>query len=234
MAGLDNVMTLMWAIDGPGLRQHTFKHNSAASTDMPRGRKKGDHDAKRVEIADGAYKVFLRLGLERTSLADIAREIGNTTGVLRHYFSDKTDLLLYAKNLLFDRSYVRAKEAADRCDGLEKIRAIMFELLPTRAENVDAYRLLMMFNGSAIGDPHLMKLQAKRNATHAELIAELIEALQQEGVIRKNVKPRLEAAAILALIDGLADQMVMRPNSWSKAEVQSLVDRQLGFLAKAS
>jgi AcrR family transcriptional regulator len=201
---------------------------------MARGRKKGDHDAKRVEIADGAYKVFLRLGLERTSLADIAREIGNTTGVLRHYFSDKTDLLLYAKNRLFDRSYIRAKEAAEGCTGLQKIRAIMLELLPTRSDNVDAYRLLMMFNGSAIGDSRLMKLQAKRNAIHADLIAELIETLQQEGVVRKNVKPQLEAAAILALIDGLADQMVMRPNSWSKAEVELLVDRQLGFLAKAS
>jgi AcrR family transcriptional regulator len=197
---------------------------------MPQGRKKGDHDAKRIEIADGAYKVYLRLGLERTSLADIAREIGNTTGVLRHYFSDKTHLLLYAKNLLFDRSYVRAKAAAERGNGLGKIRALMLELLPTRPENVDAYRLLMMFNGSAIGDPHLVKLQAKRNANHAELISGLIDTLQKQGIVRKDVKPRLEAGAILALIDGLADQMVMRANLWSKADVETLVDRQLGFL----
>jgi AcrR family transcriptional regulator len=200
---------------------------------MPRGRKKGDHDAKRIEIAEGAYKVFLRLGLERTSLADIAREIGNTTGVLRHYFTDKAELLLYAKNLAFDRSYVRAKEAADRAEGIGKIRALMMELLPTRPQDVNAYRLLTMFNGSAIGDPHLMKLQAKRNDIHATLIAELIETLQQQGSVKKQLRPQMEAAAILALIDGLAEQMVMRPSSWSKDDLELLLDRYLGFLAKA-
>jgi AcrR family transcriptional regulator len=201
---------------------------------MPRGRKKGDHDAKRIEIAEGAYKVFLRLGLERTSLADIAREIGNTTGVLRHYFTDKAELLLYAKNLAFDRSYVRAKEAADRAEGIAKIRALMMELLPTRPQDVNAYRLLTMFNGSAIGDQHLMKLQAKRNDIHATLIADLIQTLQQEGSVKKGLRPQLEAAAILALIDGLAEQMVMRPSSWSKEDLALLLDRHLGFLAKTA
>jgi AcrR family transcriptional regulator len=203
----------------------------SSGIDMARGRKKGDHNAKRVEIAEAACKVFLRLGLERTSLADIAREIGNTTGVLRHYFSDKAELLLYTKNLLFDRSYRRAKEAAEPRTGLDKLRALVVQLLPSRPENVDAYRLLTMFNGSAIGDAHLMKLQAKRDVSHTLLIAEIIEALQQEGIVSRKLRPRFEAAALLALIDGLSDQMIMRPNSWSRAELESLVDRQLEILA---
>src|ERR1700722_11100016 len=126
---------------------------------MARGRTKGDHESKRIEIAEAAYKVFLRLGLERTSLADIAREIGNTTGVLRHYFVDKDELLLFTKNLVFDRTYERAKDAADRSDGLEKLRAMIRELLPTTSESIDGYRLLAMFNGGAMGHPRLMQPQ---------------------------------------------------------------------------
>ena len=198
---------------------------------MPRGRKKGDLGAKRVQIAEGGYQVFLRRGLERTSLADIAREIGNSTGVLRHYFSDKAELLLFAKNLLFDRSYQRAKEAAARAKGLDKIRATLVELLPSRAENIDACRLLAMFNGSAIGDAHLMKLQHKRNAGHTRLIADLIADLQVQGVVKKDLRPQFEAAALLALIDGLAEQVIMKPSSWSKADLEFLVDRQITLLA---
>jgi AcrR family transcriptional regulator len=198
---------------------------------MPRGRKKGDLGAKRVQIAEGGYQVFLRRGLEHTSLADIAREIGNSTGVLRHYFSDKAELLLFAKNLLFDRSYQRAKEAAAQANGLGKIRATLAELLPSRAENIDACRLLAMFNGSAIGDAHLMKLQHKRNAGHTRLIADLIADLQKEGVVKKDVRPQFEAAALLALIDGIAEQVIMKPSSWSKVDLEFLVDRQITLLA---
>jgi AcrR family transcriptional regulator len=89
---------------------------------MGRGRTKGDHNAKRIEISEAACRVFLRRGLERTSLADIAREINSSTGVLRHYFSDKDEMLLYAKNLIFDRWFERASTAAQRHEGLDKIR----------------------------------------------------------------------------------------------------------------
>jgi len=198
---------------------------------VPRGRTKGDHDAKRVEIAEAACKVFLRLGLERTSLADIGREIGSSTGVLRHYFADKADLLLYTKNYLFDRSHRRAQEAAEPCSGLDKLRALLVELLPTHPDIIDAYRLLTMFNGSAIGDPHLVKLQAKRDVSHILLIAEIIEGLQEAGIVGAKVRPRFEAAALLALIDGVSDQIIMRPSSWTRADLELLVDRQLELLA---
>src|ERR1700722_4200052 len=189
---------------------------------MARGRTKGDHEIKRIEIAEAAYKGFLRLGLERTSLADIAREIGNTTGVLRHYFADKDELLLFAKNLVFDRTYERAKGAADRREGLDSIRAMIRELLPANSESIDGYRLLAMFNGSAIGDSRLMKLQDRRNVRHALLLADLIETLQKKGLLKKDLDLRIEAASILALIDGLAEQVIMRPSAWTRDQLTAL------------
>jgi AcrR family transcriptional regulator len=197
---------------------------------MAKGRKMGDHDARRVEIAEAACRVFLRLGLARTSLADIAREIGNTTGVLRHYFADKDEMLLYAKNLIFDRSYERASSAAARCHGLDTLRAMAGGLLPANPESVDGYRLLAMFNGSAIGDSRLMKLQDKRNATHSLQLAELISRLQKEGILLKDLNPRLEAAGVLALVDGLAEQVIMRGNSWSREQLISILNRHIDNL----
>lgn len=195
---------------------------------------KGDHDAKRTEIAEAACRVFLRLGLERTSLADIAREIGNTTGVLRHYFSDKDDLLLYAKNLVFDRIFDRAASAAARCRGLDMLRAIALELLPTTPESIDRYRLLSMFNGSAVGDARLMKLQDKRNAMHELQLAGLITELQKDAILPKKLDPRLEAAGILALVDGLAEQVIMRRKPWSRNQLNMLMNRYIDKLSAAA
>lgn len=198
---------------------------------MARGRTKGDHDARRIQIAEAACSVFVRLGLNRTTLADIAREMGCTTGVLQHYFADKDELLLFAKNRLFDAAHENARIVAEKATGLDKLRAMIAELLPSDPKTIDSYRLLAMFNGSAVGDPRLVKLQLKRNDSVAILFATLIAQLQEEGLLRKGLNPRLEAAGILALIDGLGDQQVMRSEPWSRNALNQLLDRYIDSLA---
>jgi AcrR family transcriptional regulator len=200
---------------------------------MARGRIKGDHEAKRVQIAEAACKVFLRLGLPRTSLADIAREMGYTTGVLRHYFADKDELLLFVKNLLFDRMHLRAASIAEHLKGIERLRAMATELLPFDLASIASYRLLAMFNGNAIGDPRLMKIQHKRNDRHILSLAQVIAGLQDEGVLPKRLDPRVEAAGILALIDGLGEQQIMRPEAWPREPMQALVRRYIDSMAQS-
>lgn len=197
---------------------------------MPRGRTKGDHDSKRAEIAEAACQAILRLGLAQASLAEIAREIGYTTGALRHYFADKESLLLYAKNLLFDRSFENAHRAALRYNGVAKLRAMAISLLPQDQASVDRYRLLATFNGHAIGHAHLMKLQHKRNERHWRFFEEVIGALQLEGSLPKALNPRLEARGIESLIDGIADQIIMEPKAWPPEEFIALMSRYIDAL----
>jgi AcrR family transcriptional regulator len=199
---------------------------------MASGRVKGDHFGKRIQIAEAACTVFLKRGLARTSLADIAREMGYTTGVLRHYFADKDELLLCAKNLLFDRSYERARSAADGCIGLNKLRTMAIEFLPSGPDAIDGYRLLAMFNGNAIGDTRLMRVQHKRNESHSSLLADEIIALQNDGFLPRELNARLEASGILALIDGLAEQVIMRPEALSRHALESLLQRYIECLAR--
>jgi AcrR family transcriptional regulator len=200
---------------------------------MPRGRTKGDHGIKRVQIAEAACRVFLRLGIGRTSLADIASELGYTTGVLRHYFSDKDELLLYAKNMLFDRSHERAKAVASGLEGIEKFRAMALELLPSDTDSISNYRLLAMFNGSAVGDERLMKLQHQRNDRHATLFGKVIADLQKEGTLPSHLDAKFEASCVLALIDGLGEQQIMRPKPWPAEALKSVVSRHIDCLFRS-
>jgi AcrR family transcriptional regulator len=200
---------------------------------MAAGRVKGDHEARRITIAEAACVVFLKLGLARTSLADIAREMGYTTGVLRHYFVDKDELLLFAKNLLFDRSFRNARTAADSCIGLQRLRTMAIEFLPLDKDTIDSYRLLAMFNGNAVGDARLMKVQHKRNESHTSLLADEIVELQKGGFLPKELNARLEATGILALIDGLAEQVIMRPEALSRPALEGLVNRYIDYLARS-
>jgi AcrR family transcriptional regulator len=197
---------------------------------MPRGRVKGDHGAKRSEVARAACTVILRQGLAATSLSDIAREMGYTTGVIRHYFSDKEELLLYSKNLLFDESMSSAQRAAEGCEGLDKLKAMVRELLPLDARSVDRYRLLATFNGHAIGNARLMKIQHGRNERHSRIFADVVAELQSRGHVANELDPKLEAWAILALSDGLADQVIMSPGSLTSAQLLQVIDAYIDGL----
>ncbi len=203
-------------------------------------RTQGDYDAKRVEIAKAACKAILRLGLGGTGLADIAREMGYTTGVLRHYFENKDELLLFTKNLFFDRAYKCARDAGQAYEGIERLRVMALELLPRDSASIDRWRLLAAFNGRAIGDPELMKRQHNRNGLFWALFSGEIVALQKSGMLPSGLDPELEACGIVGFIDGLADQVIMKPSSWPYAALAALMNRyidgllQLQFVMPAS
>lgn len=201
---------------------------------MTSGRKRGDHEAKRDEIAEAACKAILKRGLGAAGLADIAREMGYTTGVLRHYFPDKEELLLYAKNRLFDLAYDRVVQIRDQHQGSERLKVMAIELLPRDADGIDKWRLLITFNGRAIGHPELMKRQHRRNERFWALFADEIMVLQRAGELSPELDPRLEACGIIAFVDGLAEQVVMEPKEWSAEELTAMMRRYVDSIPSAA
>ena len=199
---------------------------------MARGRIKGDHAAKRAEIAAAACAAILRLGLDRASLADIAREMGYTTGILRHYFADKDELLLFAKNQLFDRVSSRAREVAGQVEGVAKLELMALEYLAIDSTAVDRYRLLITFNGHAIGDSKLMKLQHKRNESTWALFTAAIEGLQRAGHLSGQLDAQLEAFGLVAFVEGLSEQVVMNPMPGDRNRILPLLRRYVAMLAE--
>jgi hypothetical protein len=108
------------------------------------------------------------------------------------------------------------------------------ELLPLDAEGINRYRLLATFNGCAVGNSRLMKLQHHRNEQHWNIIADAITALQEDGVLARGLDPKMEACGVIALVDGLADQVIMSPGVWSNEDLLALFDRHIESLLQAS
>ncbi len=191
-------------------------------------RQTGDHDAKRIEIAEAACKAILKTGLEKTSLNDIARELGYTTGVLRHYFQDKEDLLLFTKNHLFDQMFLRMKAAAEKEQGMDRLVALAIENLPSSKRSKNMWRLLAAFNGRAMGNPTMMRLQHQRYLKGASIYINEIESLQAAGIVSSDIDPKLEGAGICAFVEGLAAQINLAPSLKKADEWKALVKRYIG------
>lgn len=187
-------------------------------------RSKGDHDNRRIEIAEAACAVILANGIERTRLKDVAAQLGFTTGVLQHYFTDKEALLLFAKNHLFDQAFVRLRSAAPRAQGIDRLRAQAAELLPLTPARLQMYQLLAAFRGQAIGNPELMALQRSRDEMGWALFSAEISALQAAGLVAPTLDPRIEAIGLVAFVEGLATQLITGSSGIGKAALRQLLD----------
>jgi len=58
----------------------------------PRRKRAGQNPAKRRQIIEGAYRVFLEQGFDAASMNDITREAGVSKGTIYVYFDNKLDL----------------------------------------------------------------------------------------------------------------------------------------------
>ena len=60
----------------------------------PEDRQTARTQRRLVEVDEAARRVIVRKGLRSTTMRDISREGGFTTGVLTHYFPDKDALIV--------------------------------------------------------------------------------------------------------------------------------------------
>lgn len=189
-------------------------------------RPRGDHAGRREAIARAAARAIASRGLEQVTLRDIAAALGVTTGVLTHYFPSKDELVAFTKAQAFDRHLARAREAAAGAEGMERLHAVVAELLPVDAERRTSWRLLVAFHGSAVGSAAMRRAHDRRMRAWFAFFAELVAPL---GVADAEAT----GMAVALFVEGMAVHLAMmqppRPAAWQVAfarkQVERLVDR---------
>jgi AcrR family transcriptional regulator len=84
-----------------------------------------NHEERREEIAEAAWRVIEREGLAGADLREIAREASHTTGVITHYFRNKRELMTFAFGLLVDRSTARMARASAEAGLTEALAQVL-------------------------------------------------------------------------------------------------------------
>ncbi len=182
----------------------------------------GDHVARRDAIAQGAAGTIASRGLERVTLRDIADTLGVTVGVITHYFASKDALVTYTKAKAFDRHMARARQVASSNTGIERLHAVVRELLPTDAERRTSWRLLMAFHGSAVGSTAMRRAHDRRMRSWFAFFTELVTPL---GV----VDAESTGMAVALFVEGMAIHLAMmqpaRSAGWQAAFAREQVER---------
>lgn len=194
-----------------------------------------DHEERRAELAAAVWRLAAREGVESLTVRRVAAEAGWSTGALVHYFRDKEELIRFAFETTVDRVGRRMQAAAERTEEpLELARALLVEGLPVDADRRAEVRVWFAVLGLALTRPPLAR--AERVAYRAWR-GRLAAALREAGE-RGQLDPELdfdgEAAALVALVDGLAIQATFEPRALPSERLLELIDERLERLRVGS
>lgn len=172
-------------------------------------RPRGDHAARREELAAAAADVIVARGMERVTLRDVAEALGVTTGTLTHYFTSKDALVAHTKERAFDWRYARALGAAERATGIERLHAVVAEMLPVDAERRANWRLLLAFHGHAIGSSAMRRSHDQRMQRWFTFFQDLVRELAADGALPASTDAASTGSAIALFIEGMATHCAM-------------------------
>jgi len=189
-----------------------------------------DHDQRREEVAEAAWRVIGRDGLEGATLREIAREAGFTTGVIQHYFRDRDELLAFAASLISEQSAQRLQVAiADHPVGRARLTALLEVLVPA---NLRAARVavLLGFWARAATDPRHNGIYLKQYARLRAVFRAQIGAAVEAGVLARTTDIDDATDHCIAFGDGLCMRAGLDPERYPEPRRRHLIDQMLGTL----
>lgn len=178
-----------------------------------------NHDERREEIAEAAWKVIEREGLARADLRKIAREVGYTTGVITHYFRDKRELMSFAFGLLVDRSMARMSRASAEAGLMEALA----QVLPLDKERRRETTVWLAMVSASLTDPELAEELRLRYRQAREAMLPVFGIALEEGL---GEDPEDVGDELLAVVDGITIDALSDPERYPP-------DRQLALLRRA-
>jgi AcrR family transcriptional regulator len=189
-----------------------------------------DHEVRRRQLADAAWRVIRRDGLEAASVRNVAREAGVSLGSLRHYFTSQDDLLAYALRRVGERIRERIEKMPLTGDIRADVATVIEQTLPLDEERQTEAVIWLAFMGKALTNAGLGALAAETHEQLYNLFRKMLAAMNQYGLLPPDTDLDLEARRLHALIDGLALHAVSNNQAVNDDAIRGIMARHLASL----
>ena len=168
-------------------------------------------------LVGAARRLFTERGYEAVGIEAIAEEAGLTTGAIYSIFGAKHGLLLAVLDDLFDRltTAVRPLEqdtgltAEEVLDGYARAyREVLLSLDGQRVLRLELEALALTMR-----DARMRERVTERDLTRTEDVVRLLTGRRAGSGVLDEDRARRLAVALIALMRGLAQQQVLKPDS---------------------
>jgi AcrR family transcriptional regulator len=155
-------------------------------------RKKQITKHRREQILEAAVSVFSRLGFDRATIPDIAKEAGISVGTIYNYYPSKRDLLVAITNKYIIEPFSTIIKQSRTLEDAEFIAAIMENRLEFGLENVNRFMPLL---SEVQRDPELRRSYTEQVIQPImNLMEPLIATRIKEGAFR-DIDPAIVTRA---------------------------------------
>lgn len=185
----------------------------------------------REKILAAARSLMAEKGIMKTSLADIAREVGISKGTLFYHFASKDDLVNdiladHFTNLVNITQQYLPHHLED--DKPSQVLEMVFNLFISDHDitRLDLYLLQEGFQGNENINNKFM--ERKRNWRRY-----IAEELERSFGIKDPLHLSALSTMLLAMIDGLAIQLLVEPGSVNSNEIALTLAEMIKLLASA-
>lgn len=170
-----------------------------------------NHEKQREKVAEAAWRVIRKMGLDQASVRNIAEEAGLSVGSMRHYFSTQSELLSYAMKKVTKRVEERIACIAFSGDLLKDIPLLIDEIIPTDEEKRNEMEVWFAFVVKSMSDPNLAGHRCEVDDALRQVFIKIMNELTAIGMALPDLDIELEIERFYALIDGLAIHAILRP-----------------------
>ncbi len=173
-----------------------------------------------ASIVDAAMRVLARQGYARTSLMDIASEVGMSKGAVHYHFPTKEALMAQVLQTACDMVATRTRQAWTAGDNpIDALRSSLRELWRARAELSDEAKVVADLLAQSLHDHSLRPPLAEYyRFASAQVEAHLREHLDALG-LKAKVDPAKVPRLLHAMLDGLLLQNIVDPEAIDEAFV---------------
>jgi AcrR family transcriptional regulator len=164
------------------------------------------------KITKTALRLFLERGYERTSLNDIAQEVGITKPAIYHHFKNKDQLFHQVLTMFFEEMGKWSSSQLGSCRNLKDLLKTLFGSLQAFREVTGIilgqrylktpYSFLELFLAASKKDPSIQKRIESGFIVTRKFLMEKLQQAQKKGEIRSDIDCETLSFEIHALIEG--------------------------------
>lgn len=182
-----------------------------------------NHDERRRQIADVTVGIIAREGLEAATVRRIAAEVGCSTTVITHYFSDKHELLLWTYRTLGEFGHAQFEQTAP--PDSRDLLGYLLSMTAVDETNVALWRTYVAIWDRSLHDPEISAELNSWTTAVLERIEAFIEVLNPRCSNKGRVARRL-----LGLVQGISIQRLFDPESWSAEAERDALESEIDLL----
>jgi len=161
-------------------------------------------------ILEATVKVLSEQGFYQSTVSQIAKEAGVADGTIYLYFKNKDDILVHFFSFRTRQVFACLREEVEQADNtIDKLRSLVRRHL----EEFQSDRNMAVVYFTETHKSHrLVEQQIKEmSKMYLDIVAEIVEQGQEEGIIRKD----LYVGLVKRVIVGAVDEVI---NTWLHSE----------------